>query len=126
MKKILFVILLSISSVIHAKWILIDEYDNTQTYINAENITRKNNLVKAWVKYELKEPVKLNQYFYRSMRAYNEYDCVEKKMRALSVTIFRKNNLEDSLDSASGVNSWEYVAPETVGLIQLNFACKSK
>ena len=126
MKKLLFVLLFSLSSIVHANWIFIDEFDNGKTYINLEYMTRKNNLVKAWVKYENKELVRFNQYLYRSMRAYNEYDCAEKKVRTLSLTLFRKNNLEEYLDSDSGVSSWESVAPETIALAQLNFVCKLK
>jgi negative regulator of sigma E activity len=54
MKKILFFILLSISSFVHAQWILISESEtgSSKTFMEMKSIQQINQYKRAWVKVE--------------------------------------------------------------------------
>ena len=52
MKKLLFVLLLSISSVVHAQWVLISSFDEGKIYIDTTNIVQTDKFKRMWVRYE--------------------------------------------------------------------------
>ena len=122
MKKLLFVFLLSISSVVHAEWKLIDSNDSANFYIDITTIQTINNYKRVWQKDEYRD--KLEGMF--SSRSYMEFDCKEKKLRRLSFEGFKQSNLIDSFVFTKQPREWMFAPPSSVSLRILNFVCSSK
>ena len=121
MKKILFVLLLSISSVVHAQWTLVEFHDTAHFYIETTTIQTINKNKRAWLKMEFSKSE-----LQKSARSLVEFDCLEKKLRFLNFESFKQSNLIDSKSYVNQVQDWEYVAPNSVFSSLLNFVCKSK
>ncbi len=123
MKKILFIILLLINSVVHAQWTSIGHSsDNDEFFIDYSTIQRVNKIVKVWVKVNLSE----NTQGIHSTRNYQEYDCNEKKYRNLTITGFKKLNLEQLSHSENKPGEYTFIAPGTVSSKILNIVCNKK
>ena len=129
MKKLLFVILLSISSLVHAQWIVIDYVPEklAMLFIDKSTIQQVNQYTRVWTKVEFHTSsemfVKQNVL---STRAYLEFDCREKKYRILSFQSFRNNNLNGFVYSDDKVEDWQFIAPQTAYVGVLENICKSK
>ena len=128
MKKLLFVLLLSISSVVHAEWKLITTHeDKSEFFIETTSITQVNQYKRTWIRVEMPENSQFAVEFKnRSLREYREFDCREKRHRQLTVTYFKKPNLTDTDTSENEIKEWRFVAPKTVMEPIFNFVCKSK
>jgi len=123
MKKLLFVFLLSISSLVHAQWTSIGHSsDNDEFFIDYSTIQRVNKIVKVWVKVNFAEITQ----GVLSTRNYQEYDCNEKKYRNLTITGFKKLNLEQLLQTDNKPTEYAFIAPGTVSLKILNIVCNKK
>jgi hypothetical protein len=129
MKKILFVILVSISSIAYADWTLIerDIEGTVLVYIDKSTIQQNGQYLRVWERIEYSEKndmaIKNNV---RSTRTYMEFDCREKKSRVLSFTSFTKPNLISQKNSLNQTMEWEFIAPKTIFETVLIHVCKSK
>ncbi len=127
MKKTLFALLLSISSLVYANWTLID-MDTEGTvlfYIDKSTIQKNGQYLRVWEKIEYSEKsdmaIKSNV---RSTRTYVEIDCREKKARVLSFTSFTSPNLINQKNSSNQTQEWEFIAPKTIFDSVLIQVCK--
>jgi hypothetical protein len=72
MKKIVFILLFTLSSTIYADWKFIGKTDtNTRFFVDSTRIQTIKNLKRAWTKSEMSDNT--------SVRVYQEFDCTEKK-----------------------------------------------
>ena len=124
MKKLLFVLLLTISSVIHAEWQFVSQVDNeAKFYIDLTTIQIINKNKRAWLKTEY---IKKLGGEASSSRAYMEFDCVEKKSRRLSFEAFSDSNLVGSIQFDKNLGDWIYSPPKSVSSSIMNLVCNKK
>ena len=121
MKKLLFVLLLSISSVVQAQWTLVEFHDTAHFYIESTTIQTINKNKRAWLKMEFSKSE-----LQKSARSLIEFDCLEKKLRFLNFESFNKSNLIESKSYTNQPQEWEYVAPGSAFSSILNYVCKTK
>ena len=126
MKKILFILLLSISSVVHAQWIFVLEANETEIYIDTKTISQTNQLKRAWFKLEYSLNSDMSKSEVRSSRVYREFDCREKRVRNLSLTTFTQSNLSGVSKSSDKVGDWSFIAPNTNAELLLEVVCNKK
>ncbi len=124
MKKLLFVLLLSISSVVHAEWHFVSQTDDEDKfYIETTTIKSINGNKRAWLKVEFSKKLLGDA---SSSRTYMEFDCKEIKSRKLSFEVFRDSNLVDSIQRDSKISDWTYAPPKSVSVAILNYVCNRK
>lgn len=119
MKKILFGICVSLvlcaSPSLAADWVPIVESENVVMYLMLDPayiILHSTNKPKAWVMTD----IKTKDRDYDSSLVLEEYDCVEKKVRALSRLRYRGHMGEDGIVwSSSLAGDWNYLIPGTIG-----------
>ncbi len=129
MKKLLFVLLLTISSVVHAQWILVSTTldQKEKFFIEKSSITQVNKFKRAWQKIELESDSSGSiKYNIRSARYYVEFDCIEKRRRELSYEVFRQPNLTDVFDTSNKISDWSYLPPGSIDEKISNFVCFNK
>jgi hypothetical protein len=126
MKKILLILLLSISSVVHAQWIFVLEANETEIYIDTKTISQTNQLKRAWFKLEYSLNSDMSKSEVRSSRVYREFDCREKKVRTLSLTTFSQPNLLGVSTTGNKISDWSFIAPNTNAELMLEIVCKTK
>ena len=100
---------------------------NTNFFADFDTLQRKNNIVRVWTKHEYKtpQPTSIPSVFMLSENFYTEFDCQEKKFRALSSNTFSENQLQGSLIASNSTpNPWTYVPPDTIASSILNKVCK--
>lgn len=120
MKKLLFVLFLSISSVIHANWKLIHNSDTGEFYIDVSSIHSISNLKRAWHKVHYANNI---EGMFSSL-SLMEFDCKERKVRRLTFDAFKQLNLIDKFESSQLPGEWFFVRPNSISLDMLNFVCK--
>lgn len=128
MKKLLFVILLTISSIIHAQsWTSVVKSDDLdEHFFDMTTIQRKGNFIRVWEKANYKTPVIVNSSRSSySARFFSEYDCDEKRVRRLSTHGYTGKDLSGELIYQNSLTTeWQYVAPGTIASEKLNLICK--
>jgi hypothetical protein len=124
MKKLLFVLLLTISSVVRADWRFVSQVDDeAKFYIETTTIQSINGNKRAWLKTEYSK--KLGDVA-SSSRTYMEFDCKEIKSRRLSFEAFRDSNLVSSIEFDKKIGDWIYSPPKSVSVAILNYVCNRK
>lgn len=124
MKKILFIILLLINSVVYAQWTYILEANETEIYFDSKTISQVNQYKRVWLKLEYSLNSEMSKVDVRSSRVYREFDCREKKVRNLSLTTFTQPNLSGNSTSSNKVTDWSFIAPNTNAELLLEVVCK--
>ena len=124
MKKLLFVLLLSISSFVHAQWTFILQANETEIHIDSKTISQVNQFRRAWFKLEYSLNSEMSKVDVRSSRVYREFDCREKKVRNLSLTNFSQSNLLGDSTSSNKISDWSFIAPNTNAEFILEVVCK--
>ena len=125
-KKLLFILMLTMGSVVHAQWFFYGvALDGTQQFIDKNTIQQVGKYKRAWTKNEISS----NSLVYtkgniRSTRQLEEIDCYEKKVRFLSFTTFRQANLIERVNSIDETNEWKFIAPDTNGETLWEIVCK--
>jgi hypothetical protein len=131
MRKLVFLAGLLIAQSSVAAWTELDfGTSSTNFFVDFDTLQRKNNIVRVWTKHEYKIPLATNvnpNEFKLSENFYTEFDCQEKKYRALSSNTFSENQLKGKLISANSTpNSWTFVPPDTIANLMLSRVCKFK
>jgi hypothetical protein len=127
MKKLLFVLLLTISLVVHAQWtFVLDTNDETKFFIDNTTISQVNQFKRAWFKLEYSLNSEMSKVGVLSSRVYREFDCREKKVRNLSFTNFSQSNLLGDSTSSNKISDWSFIAPNTNAGRMLEIVCKTK
>jgi len=127
MKKLLFVLLLSISSLVHAQWTLIQTSDTAAFFVDNSTIQQVNQYKRVWSKTEYFPNSKMAiENKINSTRMYYEFDCRENKGRFLSFSAYKQSNLVDLSYNDNKIDEWNFIAPNTVFSVLLEVVCKSK
>lgn len=130
MKKVIFTISLLFAQSSIAAWTQLDfGTSSTIFFTDFDTLQRKNNVVRVWTKHEYKKPLptSIPDEFMLSENFYTEFDCQERKFRALSSNSFSENQLKGKLISANSTpNPWTFVPPDTIANLMLSRVCKTK
>ena len=125
MKKLLIVILLTISSTVQAPWTFITDIDDTKFFIDLTSIQQIGQYKRGWLKTEYPSNSEMTlKHKIRSTRALAEFDCREKKYRNLSFQTFKQPNLIDSDLTNNKQDEWKFIAPGTIADSELILICK--
>jgi hypothetical protein len=125
MKKLLFVLLLTISSIVYAEYSSIGTTDEAEWFINLNTIQQFGQYKRVWTKSEMFTTSSFfKQYNNRSISRYEEFDCREKKYRRLATRYFFQPDLNgiDNIDNE--IKEWVFIAPNTPPDKLLNILCK--
>jgi hypothetical protein len=132
MKKLLFILMLTMSSVVHAEWTYIAETNNAKYYIDLTSIHQVNSYKRVWVRTEYfnLNSKMVQQFNIRSARALTEFDCREKKYRELTLHSYKQPNLIDLDISSNKLSEWEFIPSKSIAdkklLIVCNFSLPEK
>lgn len=125
MNKLIFIFLLTISSIVHAQWTFVGENTEGKYYVDLSTVQQIGQYKRAWFKVEFF----LNSKMYekmkvRSDRGLNEYDCNEKKSRRLMFQVFSQPNFNEHIFTSNKIGEWEFIPPDTVIEDGLKIVCK--
>jgi hypothetical protein len=121
MKKILFVLLLSISTFVHAEWTPVEFNEIVIAYVDKTTIQAINKNKRAWIRIEF-----LKSERQKSARSLVEFDCLEKKLRFINYESFNQSNLIEPRNYSNVIQPWDFYPPGSVFLAILDVVCKSK
>ena len=118
-------LLLLLSSPAWAGWKSVGEDDTGTSYADAATIVRSGTSAKMWSLLDYKSFQRMVEVGYFSKKAQVEYDCREKKLRGLSLSLHAEHMGEGKViyddDSA---HDWEEVDTGSLNETLLKMACK--
>ena len=124
MKK-LAIFLLLISSSAWAGWKSTGEDDTAKTYADTATIARKGNTAMMWSLLDYKSFQRMVEVGYFSQKSQVEYDCAERRLRGLSVSLHAEKMGEGKvIYEDTSPHEWEPVSPDTMTEILWKVACK--
>lgn len=95
--------------------------DEATTYVDLESMKSIGAIRRAWQITDLKKPDKSGN---RSYRALVEFDCKERRARALQEDYFLgQGNQGTRTGGMTSPGSWTYIAPLTVSDLVLTYVC---
>ena len=119
--------LLFTSQSVSAAWVDIGSGTSTTSFfIDPDTLQKNGNFVRVWTKHEYSSPRQnaANATF-QSESFYTEFDCKEKKYRALSSNTYAESQLRGGIISSKTTpNPWTFVPPDTIANVMLNIVCK--
>ena len=130
MKKIILLILLTVSTNIFAEWTRVNNSPdgNMIVYIDYETFKKKGNKVKIWIMMDFKTVQKSSYGIYLSSLTRNEYDCEEETGRILDLYNY-SGNMKDGMPMYIHSNMKEEpssIAPGTINEVNFKIACDKK
>ena len=129
MKKLLLAILLTIiSTSAMAEWGQVSKGVETDLYIDFSTIKPVGNKVRMWSLGDNKITKKLlGGTEYRSYVSYEEYDCENEIVKAISVNFYKENmqngGVVFKLESKEIGEQTTQIVPNTIGAILQKYAC---
>lgn len=123
MKIYLFLLLASFSSLVQSQWKLISENESVGVafFLEISTIQKKDNFIRVWEKAEFKKEYE----GMLSARAYQEFDCSERRHRILQFDAYKKNNHEGMpFFSNKKPSDWTFVTPSSPSFDSYRFLCK--
>jgi len=104
-----------------AEWVLIDESEYANTYVDPATIKKDGYVRRAWVLHSRKSPDKDGDLSYKGLE---EFDCKQEKGRVLQVDYFSgKMGTGRRTGSSNRPEDWGYFAPDSAGGTMLKFLC---
>jgi hypothetical protein len=130
MRRILLGLLLALNNTpAVAEWTRIVRVDGEKeftAYVDYTNIRKFGTKVKIWEIYDYKILQEDDGDKYMSVKSYEEYDCVSKRTRLLSLSLFSGNMGQGNVVySENIVNSWQPVVQSNVGESMWKAACNN-
>lgn len=116
-----------VSQSVSAAWVDIGYGTSTSSFfIDFDTLQKNGNFVRVWTKQEYKSPRQTaSNAIFQSESFYTEFDCKEKKFRALSSNTYAESELKGGLvASKTTPNPWNFVPPDTIANVMLNIVCK--
>ena len=131
MRKILFGILLVLNnSPAMAEWTRIVKAvgkNEFTAYVDYISVRKSGNVVKIWEMYDHKMLQEDAGDKYLSVKSLEEYDCVSKRTRLISLSLFSGNMGQGNVVySETIINNWQSVAQNNVGESMWEAACNKK
>lgn len=109
-----------------AGWELVGKSVYGDFYFDPATIRVTGNLRRVWTLVNLNEPEELSNARLRSLKILDEYDCEEKRVRALQSTSFELAMGTGKPVVVSGAQEWRYTSPESIAGEMLNAACSRR
>ena len=132
MKKIILLILLTVSTNIFAEWTRVNNTTdgNMIVYIDYETFKKKGNKVKIWIMMDFKtvQIIAEDNTRYLSLLTRNEYDCEEETVRMLDLYNY-SGNMKGGVPVYSQSNMKEEpssIVPGTIDELNFKIACDKK
>jgi len=93
MKKIILIVLFSLSFPVYADWDLIykDATIKSEYFMNLGNYKRNKDMVRAWTLENFLELQKTEIWEYHSVKSFVEFNCKEPGLRILAYSLYEKN-----------------------------------
>lgn len=124
MKKVA-IFLLLLSSPAWAGWKSVGEDDTATSYADPATIVRSGNTVKMWSLLDYKAFQRMVEVGYFSQKAHVEYDCADKRLRGLSVSLHAEKMGEGKvIYEDTSPHEWEEVSAGSMTEILRKVACK--
>jgi len=124
MKK-LAIFLLLISSPAWAGWKSIGEDDTGTSYADPATIVKSGTTAKMWSMFDYKAFQRMVEVGYFSQKAQVEYDCKDKQVRGLTLSLHAEHMGEGKVIYADETpHDWEAVEAGTLNEALLKIACK--
>lgn len=103
-----------------AKWVLAGEdlQSEFKTYVDVTFIERRGTMIMYWARTDYVNHEK----GWKSDMALVEANCTTSQIRYLQLSVYFKNGTNESNSARS---EWRYAVPETVGKMELDFACSN-
>jgi len=107
-----------------AKWTKIDEDSVLSLFIDESSIEKREAITKVWIKktYKSKQYNVRFKYYYIEMRAYQKYDCKNKKVAYKQAIIYDKDGSQGGTVSLDNPK-WEYVGTDSYNEVIYNYIC---
>jgi hypothetical protein len=107
-------------------WIETSKTDDYIAYADPSSIRREGDIVRMWSMFDYKNPqTGLPGKPHQSTRRQFEYDCKQKRARALAVSSHAAHDGKgDPIAAASVKYNWSAVVPDSADDYLLKFACK--
>lgn len=126
MKKLLATLLILCAGPLRAEWIhFANDTDGVKHFYDPSTI-QGGSKKRVWTRVDKKHK---DKYGWHSARAFEEYDCLNKKQKHLQIEAFTGPSLTGEILETfreKDIPEAEYVAPGTVGHILLNILCTKK
>jgi len=113
MKKLLLLLLLIPNLVMGVEWTKM----TNSIYSNRESFE----IVNSNSRFRL---LTYTNYKKQSLRALNEYDCLEKRYRNLTATLFSERDLKGIVVATEGIQDWEYLIKGTDHAFLISKRCE--
>lgn len=127
MKKLILACLFVVQTV-QAAWVDIGlSSGTTNFFVDFDTLQRTNNIIRVWTKHEYKSPrlTAVPNQTYLSESFYTEFDCKERKFRALSSNTYAESQLRgEIIASNSTPNPWNFAPPDTIANSMLTIVCR--
>lgn len=124
MKK-LAAFLLLLSSPAWAGWKNVGEDSAGTSYADPATIVRKGHTATMWSLLDYKDFQRMVEVGYFSQKAQVEYDCAEKQLRGLSLSLHAGKMGEGKvIYEDTSPHDWEPVSPDTTNEVLWKAACK--
>jgi hypothetical protein len=124
MKKLV-IILLLLSSHAWAGWVSIGENDTGTSYADPDTITRKGDAAKMSSLLDYKDFQRMVEVGYFSQKTQAEYDCKERKLRALTLSLHAEHMGAGKVIYADeSPHEWEVIDAGTRNETLWKIACK--
>lgn len=128
MKKITFVVLITLCTTSFAKWELYGLGDDFTEYsYETTSIVKKGSTAKMWVMYSYATPETIGNVSYLSMLNLNIFDCSQKSLKTIAANFFSdkyaKGNVVDTFSLNENQAEFVPVAPGSFGDRQVQIAC---
>ena len=128
MKLLIATLLAVFSTGAMAEWTyLTSSEDKTlDVYIDKTTIRKRGNVAKMWELTDFKAPQKAAGGSFLSSKSLKEYDCVEIRLRLLTLTSFSGNMGSGELifNHQYDNRKWADIAPGSIGMDKWKAACK--
>jgi hypothetical protein len=130
MKKLIFLLLLLLSTNVLAEWTLIESAngeDGFDVYVDTQSMRRDGDKVKMWNMYDYKK-VKVDVKRYMASISRVEYDCKEETLRLLDLFWYTGNmGKGEPVFSNTNIKKESIsIMPETIHEALFNIACSNK
>jgi hypothetical protein len=128
MKKITFLILITLCTSSFAKWELYGLGDDFAEYsYETTSIVKKGSTAKMWVMYSYTTPETLGDVSYLSMLNLNIFDCGQKRLKTIAAEFFSDKSAKGKVVHTLFINENQAefvpVAPGSFGDRQVQIAC---
>lgn len=124
-KKLLFTLFaVFISNSAVAEWNYVGETEESTVFIDSATISKKGNMSKMWVMFDYKHGQGSQGFKFLSRRDQFEFDCDEKLVRTLFVSV-HSGNMGDGKSHIGDNPSlrWQPIPPETTAEVLRTLAC---